>query len=156
MFLRALLAIGGISLSTSGQAQPLNLICVGGGAANQATVTQGYATNSYGESAQGQVIGTRSVGFDDQVVVELNGDTGRIRMPRAMLPTIRGGKDGWFAIEKIRTTDKEITGSVQVSVLNSPKLRIDRMLGMIAINGKSGDYSGRCEPYDPTTIQRKF
>lgn len=95
--------------------------------------------------------------FDDQVNIEINEDgTGKIRMPRAMLPRIRGGKDGWFEIEKIVKSEDEITGVVQVNFINSPKLRIDRIRGHVSISGKAGDYSGMCQPYDPKSVHRAF
>lgn len=113
-------------------------------------------TDSSGNSAWGQAIGERTVSFVDQVNLEVDADTGRIRMPRTMLPTLHGGSGGWFEIKKVKWTDDEITGVVQVSIVNSPKLRLDRLTGRIAINGKSGDYAGECQPYDPNTAQRRF
>jgi hypothetical protein len=73
-----------------------------------------------------------------------------------MLPAIRGGKDGWFEVRHVKWSENEVTGTIQVNVLNSPKLRLDRLQGMIAINGKAGDFSGRCETFDPAAVQRKF
>lgn len=136
--------------------QSVSLICGGAGAANRVTVTNGYGFDSNGNSAFGTLTGQRSVGFDDQVMVEINGATGRIRMPRAMLPPVRGGKDGWFEIKNVRWTETEITGSVGVNPFNNPKLRLDRLQGHLGLNGKAGDFSGRCEPYDPATVTRKF
>lgn len=138
-------------------APSINLICGGQGAANRATMATGFFRNNTGGSATGQVFGQQSVGYDDQVRLEMPA-TGRarIRMPRALLPTIRGGKNGWFWIDSVRMTDNDITGVVQVSVLNSPKLRLDRIAGHISISGKTGDYSGVCEPFDPASVQRRF
>jgi hypothetical protein len=96
------------------------------------------------------------VPFEDQVNLWINGDEGRLRLPRAMLPAIRGGEDGWFKVKSIKITENEITGSVAVNLVNNPKLRIDRVTGAISISGKAGDYSGRCERYDPATVQRAF
>lgn len=129
----------------------VSLVCLGAGSANRATAMYGYGSGGWG-----QVIGQRDVAFDDQVTLDLRGNSGRVRMPRSVLPTLRGGRDGWFEVKNVRWAENEITGTVQVSIVNSPKLRVDRLQGMIAINGKSGDYSGRCEPYDPATVQRKF
>jgi len=77
-------------------------------------------------------------------------------MPRAMLPAIRGGENGWFQIRSIEINRSEITGSIAVNVLNNPKLRIDRVTGAISISGKAGDYAGRCTKYDPETVERAF
>lgn len=73
-----------------------------------------------------------------------------------MLPPIRGGKDGWFELENLKVTENEITGSAAVNVINSPKVRIDRLTGRISIAGKAGSYSGECQAYDPATTQRPF
>lgn len=142
--------------ATAAHAQPLNLICMGSGAAERPTATQAFGGNSAGGNGWATAYGKRSVGFEDQVRLELTDAGGRIRMPRAMLPRLRGGKDGWFEVENVRFTENDITGTIQVSVLNSPKLRVDRIAGMISISGKSGDFSGRCEPFDPNTVERKF
>lgn len=134
----------------------LDLICVGGGAANKATQSTANAWGNDGEMTSLNVAGRQSVGFEDQVKLWVEGDDGRIRMPRAMLPPIRGGEDGWFKLKSIKMSDSEIVGSIAVNPLNSPKLRIDRLTGAISISGKAGDFTGRCEKYDPATTQRAF
>jgi hypothetical protein len=73
-----------------------------------------------------------------------------------MLPRIRGGKDGWFSLRNVEHDEHEITATVTVSILNKPKLRLDRYTGAISISGKSGDYTGDCEKFDPTTFERAF
>lgn len=157
MWGRGITAFAALVAPTAAWAGTLHLVCLGAGSSNRPTMVQGFATNNSGGSAWGQAIGTRTVPFDDQVNIDLpDGAVGRIRMPRAMLPPIRGGKGGWFEIKSIKRTDREITGTVQVSLVNSPKLRLDRMTGRISISGKSGDYSGECQPYDPAAVQRKF
>lgn len=139
-----------------GQPPRMELACMGGGAANKPTGTTLNAWNSNGEYASAQAYGSRSVGFQDQVNVSINGEQSRIRMPRSMLPSIRGGEDGWFKIKSIQVSDREITGSVAVNALNNPKLRIDRYTGNISLSGKAGDYTGHCERYDPATERRAF
>jgi hypothetical protein len=144
-------------LPTPAIAQSLHLVCVGGGEGNRATVSSAYGQDNHGNSAWGQVIGQRAVPFDDQVNIELNDDgAGRVRMPRVMLPPLHGGSDGWFSLKSIKRTDDEITGTVQVNFINSPKLRLDRTTGRISIAGKAGNYSGECQPYNPATVVRKF
>lgn len=138
-------------------AATINLICYGGGSANKATVSSVYANDNWGNTASGQVVGQRQVGFEDQVNVEVNDDnTGRIRVPRSMLPPLHGGNEGWFEFKNIKTTDTAITGSAGINFINSPKVRLDRVTGTINISGKAGDFVGRCEPYDPAASRRKF
>jgi hypothetical protein len=137
-------------------AETLHLICMGEGAANKVTETNAYAGNSDGGTAWATVTGSRSQAFADQVNVEIDGPSGRIRMPRVMLPPIHGGKDGWMEIEKLVVNDQEITGSVGVNFMNSPKLRIDRVTGILSMAGKAGSFTGQCHPYDPDKVQRAF
>lgn len=156
---RALFVIG-LAFCVPVQAQDagnrINLVCLGGGAANKTTSTQAYARDSNGNSSTANVIGNRSVPFDDQVNLWIEAGDGRLRMPRSMLPTIHGGDGGWFKIKSIKVTDSEITGSVAVNFINNPKLRIDRYTGAISISGKAGDFIGRCEKYDPAETERAF
>jgi hypothetical protein len=134
----------------------LELACLGSGAANKPDITTLDAWNSDGGYASAQAQGLRSVGFQDQVNLWIDGSEGRIRMPRTMLPPVRGGEDGWFKIKSVEVSDREIIGSVAVNPLNNPKLRIDRYTGNISISGKAGDYTGQCKPYDPATEKRAF
>ncbi|WP_420138797.1 hypothetical protein [Sphingomonas sp.] len=142
--------------ASTAQAETLHLICVGDGAANKATQQNGYFHDSDGYSARAEVTGQRSQAFSDQADIEIEGSTGRIRMPRVMLPPIHGGKDGWMDIEKLSISDREITGSVGVNFMNSPKLRIDRITSMVSMAGKAGNFAGRCSAYDPDKAQRAF
>jgi len=145
------------ALASAADAETLHLVCLGAGSANRFSSTSIYGMISSGQSAWGQAMSERSVGFDDQVDVEVNeAGTSRIRLPRAMLPRLRGGKDGWFELNDVKITDAAITGTAQVNVINSPKVRLDRMTGRVSISGKAGDYSGECRKFDPAAVERKF
>ena len=132
------------------------LTCVGGGSANKATGATVNAWNSDGGYGGATISGTRSVGFEDQVSLRIDGTEGQLRMPRSMLPPIHGGSDGWFKLKNIKISEGEITASVAVSLINSPKMRLDRYTGAISLSGKSGDFSGRCQKFDPAKTQRAF
>lgn len=145
-----------LSFATTARAETIMLICMGDGNATRHSVTSAYGLNSNGNSAWVQGTSERSVGFGDQVDLEINSEgLSKIRMPRAMLPSLHGGKDGWFKLDDVKFSDSSITATAQVSIINSPKVRVDRMTGRISINGKSGDYSGECRKSDPAT-ERKF
>lgn len=146
----------GMAVASPAAAETTNLVCLGAGSGNRATSAFAFGGDSNGNTGWGQVVSQRAVPYDDQVNIELQDGTGKIRMPRALLPALRGGKDGWFEVDKIKKTDREITGVIQVSVFNSPKLRLDRMTGHISISGKTGDYSGKCDAYDPGAVKPKF
>lgn len=134
----------------------LDLMCFGGGSANKASVANAWGWNSNGSFGSATIVGQRSQGFDDQVSLRIQGGEGRIRMPRSMLPAIRGGEDGWFKLHDIAIKSNEITASVGVNAFNNPKLRLDRFTGAISISGKAGDYAGRCRRFDPEQMQRQF
>lgn len=137
-------------------AETLHLVCNGGGAANKPTASNVYTQNSDGHYGSAQVYGQRSQGFEGQVDVEIEGDTGRIRMPRAMLPPIHGGNGGWFKINNLKVSESQIIGNAGVNFINSPKVRIDRLTGNLTVSGKAGDFNGSCDSYDPTKVQKRF
>ena len=145
-----------VSASAQDSTQRFDLVCLGGGAATRQDNVTVSGWNSVGGYGSANIVGNRSVPFDDQVNLWIEGDEGRIRMPRAMLPIIRGGEDGWFRVGSIQIGANEITGTIRVNPLNNPRVRIDRLTGAISISGKAGDYVGRCQRYDPDTIQRAF
>lgn len=146
--------------------QALNLTCFGGGTANQISST---SVNTYGSfsgsvgttpiSGQGNNYGTitsrRQQTFDDQVDIRLFAGDDRIRMPRTMLPPLRGGKDGWFKLKNVVADARSIRAKAAVNFMNNPNVFIDRVTGTISISGKSGDYSGQCEAM-PTDTPAKF
>ncbi|MFL0588337.1 hypothetical protein ACH0BU_17090 [Sphingomonas olei] len=123
----------------------LSIVCFGGGAANKVDSTTGWASDNYGNSGQIAMQGTRSQQFADQVDVLVDGEQSKIRLPRTMLPPIRGGEDGWFKLKDLRVSETSITATAGVNFLNSPKVYLDRRTGTISINGKAGSYTGRCE-----------
>ena len=138
-------------------------MCFGRGAANKTDLATAFGvTNLFGSlgsvtgTSTATVVGRRSQRFDDQVSLYIEGSEGRLRMPRTMLPMIRGGEDGWFRLEDIEIKRNEITASIAVNIINNPKLRIDRFTGAISISGKAGDYAGDCQRFDPDRTEREF
>ena len=147
-------------------AQPLHLTCVGAGTANKVTVRTVNTTGSvYGSvgttpysgygNATSNVYGQRQQGFADQVDLSLFEGDDRIRMPRTMLPALRGGKGGWFKLKNVVADARSIEANASVNFMNNPKVHIDRVTGLISISGKAGDYSGQCQVIDGST-QPKF
>ncbi len=139
--------------------QPLHLTCVGSGSANKTTVSRVNTNASiYGSvgttpysghgNATTNVYGRRQQEFADQVDLRLFEGDDRLRMPRTMLPALRGGKDGWFRLKNVVADARTIKASVYVNFINSPKVHIDRVTGIISISGKAGDYSGQCQVID--------
>lgn len=152
----AVVAALGAAQATAQEPLAINLLCYGGGAANKVRSGSANAWNSYGDSASASTTYTEAQGFEDQADVRIAGTEGQIRMPRAMLPLIRGGKDGWFTLKNIKVSDRDILASVAVNPINNPKLRIDRYTGTINLSGKAGDFVGKCQAYDPSKAERQF
>ena len=155
----ALMALA-MPVSAAAQSEPgpnpeaeMNLVCAGAGSATRDN--NGGLFGSSGGGVFGS-FGKRDVDFEDQVNLWLEADQGSLRMPRSMLPTVRGGNDGWFGLRNVEYSEHEITATVTVSIINKPKLRLDRYTGAISISGKSGDYTGKCEKFDPAAVERAF
>ncbi|MGW8135391.1 hypothetical protein ACWGNZ_07105 [Sphingomonas zeae] len=147
-----------LAVIAQADAQPLNLhlICTGAGQQEKPTSNSAYARDNAGNSATVTGNGSRTVAFEDQVRIDIAGDGGRIRVPQAMLPPIRGGKDGWFELRDVSATADEIRAIATINLLNKVKLRIDRLTGTATFTVKQGQFAGRCTPYDPGSVQRAF
>lgn len=148
-----------LALALAAQAgEPLNLhlVCSGAGSQEKPTSSSAYAHDNWGNSATVTANGSRTVGFDDQVRIDIEGAGGRIRIPQTMLPPIRGGKDGWFELRNVEATADDIRAVATINFLNKVKLRVDRVTGTASFTVKNGQFSGRCAPYDPATVQRAF
>lgn len=162
--------LSGVALATlfvvqSAAPPPLTLTCEGAGTANKSTNSTAWSSgqfsghagmNSFGGTGSGHttIRGTRQQSFADQVDVRLFDGDDRIRMPRTMLPLIRGGKEGWFKLKNVVADARSIRASAAVSIVNNPKVYIDRVTGTISISGKSGDYSGQCEVIDASAAPK--
>lgn len=120
--------------------EPLNLTCLGAGTANKPLVGSVYASGG-----TATITSMRQEGFQDQVDLRLFAGDDRIRMPRTMLPALRGGADGWFKLKNVRADERSITAKAAVNFINSPNVRVDRVTGTITISGKAGNYSGMCQ-----------
>lgn len=131
----------------------LNLICMGVGSASKQDNTTVYG-NTIEERAN--VVGRKTVPFEEQVNVRFNEAQSWLRMPQIMLPTLRGGNSGWFKIKSLDFGEEEIKGKIAINAINRPTLRIDRITGEISINGRAGNYSGKCIKYDPDTVKKAF
>ncbi len=159
MVLLLLAAVAQAASAPTAVPQPLHLTCVGGGTANKVAFStingHGAFSGSAGTtpvfgsgSGSGTVTSTRQQGFDDQVDVRLFSGDDRIRMPRTMLPPMRGGKDGWFRLKNVEADARSIRAKAAVNFINSPNVFIDRVTGTISISGKAGDYAGQCHVID--------
>lgn len=70
----ALLLPGGASAST----EPLHLICAGSGSGIVSSTTSVRSNDADGNAVTTSAVGTQSVSFEDQIAVDIDGETGRI------------------------------------------------------------------------------
>ena len=140
---------------------PLSITCFGAGTADKRKVVSGFGSShvsgiagstifSGSGSGSSTVIVPHDRDFTDQVDVRLFSGDDRIRLPRTMLPPLRGGREGWFKLKNVRADARSIRASAAVNIINNPKVFIDRATGTISISGKAGDYSGQCQVIDAT------
>lgn len=129
----------------------LNLVCTGTG--SKVVTDTSSSSSLYGESASAS---STRIDYGDLVDIRIDDAGGMIRMPKAMWPLAHSGNhDGWWKFRKLQITEQEIIGSVQFNFINKPSIRINRLTGSLSINGTS-HFFGKCEAYDPATIQKKF
>jgi hypothetical protein len=145
-----------LAVSASAQGQPpapgsaLNIVCTG-------TALKDESVGTTLDFLAGNVR-TEKVGTMDSVSFQINSDnTGTGRLPRRLQSPYReANPDGSFRLIEVVRGQDEITGKVRLHAMYKPKFRLDRITGVLTLNGSLGDFSGRCEAYDPATVQRKF
>lgn len=139
--------------------EPLNLTCFGAGTARTIEIaTANNNTRIYGSVGTIPVTGNAHGSttayipgredFSDQVDIRLFSGDDRIRLPRSILPIVRGGNDGWFKLKKVVAESRSIRANAAVNMINNPKVFIDRVTGTISISGKGGNYTGNCQVVD--------
>lgn len=85
--------------------------------------------------------------FDASLMLQFRGDTGRIRLPKKLIPPIHSrGQEDWWELDKVAVDRDMITGSYRLNGLNKPRLVVDRRSGRITVTG-TGDYAfrGTCD-----------
>lgn len=145
--------------SAPASAEPIDLHLLCRGSGNASTGTEATATSrdwSTGQTVETTVSGSENQGFQDDVRIDIADQGGRIRLPAALLPPIRGGKNGWFELRKVEATRDEITAVATINLLNKIKLRLDRLSGAASFTTRDGNFHGRCIAYKPETEQRAF
>lgn len=136
--------------ATATTAPPINLICTGTALKDERV---GTTLDFLSGNAR-----TERVGTQDTVRFTIGADsTGTARLPaRLQSPHKEANQDGSFNLMKVLQTDNEITGQIRLHANYKPKFRLDRLSGVVNVNGVLGEFSGTCERYDPATVERKF
>ena len=85
--------------------------------------------------------------FDASLMLQFNGSTGRIRLPKKLIPPIHSrGQDDWWQLDNVTVGPDAITASYRLNGLNKPRLDVDRRSGRITVVG-TADYAfrGTCD-----------
>ena len=139
-------------------ADEFHLSCGGIGPHLEATTTYGSASFSNGGSASGSATAYSRAQSPDRLVIEIDQQGSRIRVPTTIIPPLHGGgKDGWWTLTDVNISDSEISGRFSLNPINKPRVRIDRRTGDLSIEGfgKTG-FRGACEKFEPSPAERKF
>lgn len=131
---------------------PLELVCNGAAGGTMASLPSGgfggLSALKYGFAGND--------GIEAQIRVRLFAGDDRIKIPSFMLPPFRGGNRGWYKIDRLKVTDKVITGRAAVNYVNTPTFRIDRVTTEIEISGPHGNFSGTCRKIELETAKPQF
>jgi hypothetical protein len=124
----------------------LQLLCYGQGTKstmeNKSGLQWNNETKKYETTSR---LETGKESYSAQLAIEINGNRGRIQLPKPLIPPIHsGGIDGWWELTNLTIDSQSISGRFKVNLLNSPVVRIDRRIGRIQISGME-DFSGTCE-----------
>lgn len=125
------------------------LLCQGSGTVsdNQTTVgTQFKSDSDKTKTTVSNTMGHRS--FNGAATVEISGNAVRFQLPHEMVPGLNNAHDGWFTMDQSFVGDKEITGVLALNFLNKPKVKIDRMSGLLTVASGFSDFSGPCTKVD--------
>lgn len=126
----------------------LGLVCFGDGQRPQAATSTGWTWNSstrrydYGSRTQ-----LTQEHFDASLMLQLNGASGQVRLPKKLIPPIHSrGQDDWWQLDNVAVSSDTISASYRLNGLNKPRLIVDRRSGRITVVG-TGDYAfrGTCD-----------
>lgn len=112
----------------------LNLVCSGEAEKTEYTISEQVRSQSA------------------DVRLYLTGDGGTAEIPRF----IGGAQEGRQSVRLFTVSDTMITGKINYQTIGNAKMRIDRVAGTVSITGPRGNFSGRCQPFDPARASPKF
>ncbi|TZG28846.1 hypothetical protein [Sphingomonas montanisoli] len=152
-----LAALSMLTLASMAQAENLTLVCQGQGE----KLGSGYKSGYMWDDKQKKYVPQSGIEnemrpYAAAVTVRVSGDSGSVQLPKSMIPPIHGSGDGdgWWPLNDVIVGDREVRASFKLNGLNHPKLRIDRMTGMLTMSGTGFDFTGRCEKTDAN--ERRF
>ncbi len=127
----------------------LLLVCWGEGRKPGSTVSSGYAWNADSNKFVPRTyVYSRTKRFESEVQVAFEADTGRIHLPKKLIPASNsGGRNGWWPLSDIRMAPETITAHYRMNGMNKPRVEIDRRSGRIKIDGIE-KFRGECDQGD--------
>jgi hypothetical protein len=144
-------------VAAQAQDDALNLICFGTGAKLEGQPTNTLEWDRYDHKYRVKNgYETQMRDFETAVTVQIQGNDGRIRLPKKLVPPINSGGDDqhWWQLDDVRVTGDTIDAGYRLNGMNKPKIKIDRTTGAISIKGFGQNFTGRCDKADAG--QRRF
>jgi hypothetical protein len=92
----------------------------------------------------------------DEVLIDITGDSGRIKLPERLAPYVHFRSEDWRGFRSMRIDDLQIEARFAITLANPARVSINRMTGHIDMTEVGASFSGTCEPYDATMAVRKF
>jgi hypothetical protein len=147
-----------LAIPSAAAAEPIDLVCHGVARTVEAQQSFGSAYGSSGNSASGSATTYRTAKSDEMLRIRIDdgGATGKVKLPRALIPAISKGKEGWWDFVQLAVGDDAIRGQISLNVLNHPKIVIDRRTGDVDLKGLGETFGGSCEKAPETPNERKF
>jgi len=146
-------------------AQDIHLVCEGTASIQHdvpvATISDsGQGSDNMGGtftySGSGSVMAREKVSENDEIMVDVTGADGRVRIPDSWLPRLHNQTaDGWRTLSSLTVSDTEIRGRFEINLLLRPTLVVSRLTGRIDVVGQ-GRFAGECQPYQPGVTPRRF
>jgi hypothetical protein len=155
----AVLALGlGVALPAVTAADEIHLACDGTVTFPDTEQGTAFVFNSHGDSASARGYATHRGEAEDEVLIDVSGTTGRIKVPAVMMPPLHERTDdGWRPFDTLHVGDTEIVGGFSFNFIDRPSVSINRITGHVEIKGiNKRTFIGDCNAYDPNTAVRKF
>lgn len=132
----------------------LSLICVGEGSTAHSNGTSVRVKGKDGDAKYKYVaLPTTYTTWHGEARVEINGNTGRIMLPREMWRH-KEEKENWFSFKSVTVTDKEIVARTRLGMLTVLEVHIDRYTRKLRFEDVD-PFSATCEKYEAPT-ERAF
>lgn len=133
-----------LMLPAIAQAEALRLDCPGVATVQDAQTTSVNVSGDVDLTANATRYGTKTV--QERLVVEIDGTTARVHLPRSMIPLMNsGGADGWWTLAGFTASPTEYSGSFRLNLVNKPTVVVDRRTGAVDLRSRLLRFQGSCE-----------